>query len=137
MLRLENRPTRREALTGAAALIAAALPVAPSHLSAAVLQHLPIASDPVDLGIFVPGCGSACECCWYLRSECAWGRMVRKLGDKFIIYDHDNNVIGEADPGFKPLPEDAEWIAKVEYAKAHELPHPYDWPKEKHAAWRP
>jgi hypothetical protein len=62
--------------------------------------------------------------------------MVRKLADKFIIYDHDNNVIGEADPGFKPLPEDAEWIAKVEYAKAHKMPHPYHRPKERHAAWR-
>ena len=34
-----------------------------------------------------------------------------------------------------PLPEDAEWVAKVEYAEANNLPHPYGWPKEKHADW--
>jgi hypothetical protein len=50
--------------------------------------------------------------------------MVRKLGDKFIAYDLDNNVIGEADLSFKPSPEDAEWIEKVEYARTHKLPHP-------------
>ena len=33
--------------------------------------------------------------------DCAWGRMVRKLGDRFLVYDHDNNVIGEAEPAFK------------------------------------
>jgi hypothetical protein len=59
-----------------------------------------------------------------MRSDCAWGRMVRKLGDKFIAYDLDNNVIGEADLSFKPSPEDAEWIEKVEYARTHKLPHP-------------
>jgi hypothetical protein len=119
---------------------AAALPGAASvpsampkpALLAAVAEDL---SDPHDLGIFVPGCGSACDCCWYLRADRAWGRTVRKLGDKFIIYDHDNNVIGEADPGFKPLPHDAEWITKVEFARAHDIPHPYDWPAEAHEAW--
>jgi hypothetical protein len=36
-----------------------------------------------------------------MRADCAFGRMVRKFGDTFIVYDHDNGVIGEADPGFK------------------------------------
>jgi hypothetical protein len=61
-------------------------------------------------------------------SDCAWGHMVRKLGDKFIIYDLDNKVIGEAEPGFKPTPQDAEWCAKVEYARALGLEYPYNWP---------
>lgn len=82
-------------------------------------------------------CGETCDRCWYLRIDCIWsGRTVRKLGDKFIVYGRDDVVIGEADPGFRPLPEDAEWVAKVEYAKARGLPHPYDWPEEKHAEWR-
>jgi hypothetical protein len=68
-----------------------------------------------------------------MRSDCAWGRMVRKLGDRFIVYDLDN--IGEAEPGFKPTPEDAEWCAKVEYARAHGLEHPYGRPREAHKAW--
>ena len=59
-------------------------------------------------GVFVRGCGSACDCSSYLRADCAWGRLVRKLGDKYIVYDQDNKVLGEAEPGFKPLQEDAE-----------------------------
>jgi len=132
-----SNPSRRDILVGAASTAAGV--ALPDPAPAAVVTRavaLPLAADQDDLGIFVPGCGEACDCDWYLRSECAWGRMVRKLGDKFIIYDKDNNVISEADPGFRPLPEDAEWIEKVEYARAHGLPHPYDWPKEKHAAWR-
>jgi len=31
-------------------------------------------------------------------------------------------VIGEAEPGFKPA-EDAEWCAKIEYARARGLEH--------------
>jgi hypothetical protein len=62
--------------------------------------------------------------------------MVRKLGDRFIVYDHENHVIGEADPGFRPTPEDAEWVEKVECAEAHAFTHPdYDWPFKAHAAW--
>jgi hypothetical protein len=56
----------------------------------------------------------------------AW---VRKLGNRFIAYDHDNHLIGDADPGFKPTPEDAEWAEKVEYERAHDLEHPYYWPR--------
>jgi hypothetical protein len=83
-----------------------------------------MAPDPDYLGVRVSGCGAACDCCWYMRVDCAWGRHVRKLGDKYLVYDLDNNVIGEAEPGFKPLPDDAEWAAKVEHARAHGLPHP-------------
>jgi len=62
--------------------------------------------------------------------------MARKLGDRFIVYDHDNHVIGEVDPGFRPTPEDAEWVEKVECAEAHAFTHPYyDWPFKAHAAW--
>jgi len=43
---------------------------------------------------------------------------VRKVGAKFIIYDFDNNIVGEAEPGFKPTPQDAECCEKVEYARA-------------------
>ena len=96
-----------------------------------------MAPDAESLGIFVSGCGTACDCCWYLRCECPWGVIVRKLGDRFLVYDsRSNTVIREADPGFKPLPRDAERIEMVEFAKAHGLPHPYDWPKGKHAEWR-
>jgi hypothetical protein len=131
--------SRREFLvSGTATAVSAGLPmntVAPEPKDAA-FGDPPTAPDPDDLGIFVPGCGCACDCSRYLRAHCAWGRLVRKLGDKYIVYDANNNVIGEADPGFRPLPEDAEWVAKVEYAKANNLPHHYDWPKEKHAEWR-
>ena len=130
---------RRDVLIGTATVAAAAaLPVrtVASAAKEAFFGDPPMAPDPDYLGVYVSGCGRACDCSWYLRADCAWGRLVRKLGDKYIVYDHDNKVIGEADPGFRPLPEDAEWVAKVEYAKAHKLPHPSDWPKEKHAEWR-
>jgi hypothetical protein len=135
---MPRQMNRREVIAAAASTaVAAVLPVVPG-LEFLMFEKSPmgdpVASDADDLGIYVPGCGSACDCNWYMRADCAWGRMVRKLGDKFIIYDRDNKVIGEADPGFAPLPHDAEWIAKVEYARAHKLPHPYDWPKEKHEA---
>jgi hypothetical protein len=120
---------RREVLAGAAGLFAAAsVPVA------SVLAKVAV-PDPDDLGIFVGGCGRACDCGWWLRSECAFGRWVRKLGDRFIIYDMDNNVVGEAEPGFSPTPQDAEWVAKVEFAREHNIPHPYDWPLEAHESW--
>jgi hypothetical protein len=88
------------------------------------------------LGVFVSGCGAVCDCNWWLRSECPFLRSIRKLGDCFLIYDLDDNVVGEAEPGFEPLPDEVEWIAKVEYARAHGLPHPYHWPKEQHHSWR-
>jgi hypothetical protein len=64
------------------------------------------------------------------------GRMVGKHDDKFIVYDLDNKVIGEAELGFKPTPQDTEGCAKVEYARAHGLEHPYHWPREAHEAWK-
>jgi hypothetical protein len=130
--------TRREILGGVAVVAAAAvLPVLPSAALVKEALAPAVAHAPHDFGIFVLGCGAACDCCWYLRVDCIWsGRTVRKVGDKFIVYGRDDVVIGEADPGFKPLPDDAEWVAKVEYAKARELPHPYDWPEERHAEWR-
>jgi hypothetical protein len=133
---MRTKPNRREVLIGAASVGAAAALPTPAG-SGLLDQKPPMAVvDADDLSIYVRGCGDACDCCWYLRAECKWdGRSVRKLGDKFLIYDRDYQVIGEADPGFKPLPDDAEWCTKVEYARAHDLPHPYDWPREKHAEW--
>ena len=122
-------PTRREVLVGAAAVGATAMVPVSALASAAP------ALDGDYLGVFVRGCGSACDCSSYLRTDCAWGRLVRKLGDKYIVYDQDNKIVGEAEHGFKPLPEDAEWVAKVEYSEANNLPHPYGWSKEKHAEW--
>jgi hypothetical protein len=37
-----------------------------------------------------------------------------------------NNVIGEADPGFKPLPEDPEWVAKHPQIAVESLGHDLD-----------
>jgi hypothetical protein len=84
-------------------------------------------TDKADyFGIFVAGCGCSCGCSAYLRVECASGVWVRKLGDRFLVYDLDNRVIGKAEPGFTPLPEDADWVAHVKYTREHSLPHPYD-----------
>jgi hypothetical protein len=38
-------------------------------------------------GIFVAGCGRSWDCSAYLRVECASGVWVRKLGDRFLVYD--------------------------------------------------
>jgi len=58
------------------------------------------------------------------RGELEWH------GGRFMVIDHDSKVIGEVDPGFRPLPEDVEWAAKVEYAMHYILPHPYGWTKK-------
>jgi hypothetical protein len=84
-------------------------------------------------GIYVAVCGRACDCDWYKRAhrfDCTPTCFVRKLGDKYVVYDFDNKVIGEADPGFKPLDGAHPYIAQEEYAREHGLPHPYDWPDE-------
>jgi hypothetical protein len=60
---------------------------------------------------------------------------MRELGDKFIVYDTDNQLIGQAEPGFTPLPKCADWVARVEYTQEHGLPHPYGWPRGQYAAW--
>jgi hypothetical protein len=134
--------SRREVIAGAATSIAAAaLPVRTRASAAADLigQVWWRLADP---GILVSGCGAACECCWYMRVDCAFGVHVRKIGDRFFVCGRENfflegdeKILREADPGFTPLPRDAEWCAKVEYATAHGLPHPYDWPEKMHAEW--
>ena len=40
---------------------------------------------------------------------------------------------GEAEPGFQPLPEDAEWVAKVEYAYERD----YRGTAHSHEPWPP
>jgi hypothetical protein len=52
------------------------------------------------------------------------GRAVH--GHRFLEWQ----VIGKADPGYKPLPEDLNWAAKVEYAKHYGLPHPAKWTRK-------
>ena len=47
-----------------------------------------------------------------------------------MLVDYKGNVTGEADPGFRPLPQDVDWAAKVEYAKHYGLPHQYNWTKK-------
>jgi hypothetical protein len=63
--------------------------------------------DDLDYGF--SGCGAACDCCDYLRAECAAGVQVVWEGAQFMVIDFlSGRVIGEADPGYKPLPEDSE-----------------------------
>jgi hypothetical protein len=84
-------------------------------------QQMPMAPDLIgqtwwslaDPGIRVDGCGAACDCCWYARVDCAFGVHVRKIGDRFFVCGRENFflegeelILREADPGFKPLPED-------------------------------
>ena len=94
---------------------------------AAALLAEPFFTIEDELDCTFSGCGAACDCCWYLRCECAFGRHIEWHGGRFMIIDHDGVVIGEADPGFSPLPKDVEWAARVEYAQHYGLPHPYRW----------
>lgn len=65
--------SRRQALAGAAA--STALPTVAGGASLAQLM----APDPDDLGIYVSGCGCACDCCWYLCRKTMHGiRLCRK-----------------------------------------------------------
>jgi hypothetical protein len=52
------------------------------------------------------------------------------VGWRNVVLDYNDNVIGEADPGFKPLPEDLAWADRVEYAMHYGLPHPREWTKK-------
>jgi hypothetical protein len=94
-----------------------------------------------DDGVHVSGCGRACDCCSYWRATCGpeCRRMVFKFGDRFFVFDDGYQdgltLIGEAEPGFKPLPEDALWAAKVEDAQARGLPYPTEWTKRMHVDW--
>ena len=102
----------RQELTAAAVVAAAAIAssTAPAgeferRFDALVKKAVPT-PDMDDLALHVGGCRSACHCDWHMRADCAWARMVRKPGDRFIVYDHDNHVISDANPDFKPTPKD-------------------------------
>jgi hypothetical protein len=45
-------------------------------------------STPDDIAIDVDDCGAACDCCWWVRVECAvWSdRRLRKVGDRFVVF---------------------------------------------------
>jgi len=133
--------TRRQVLLGTAALVAsAAMPVRTSASAADLIgQTWSSLGYP---GILVSGCGAACDCCWLMRVDCAFGIHVRKIGDKFFVCGRKNFflegeelILRETDPGFTPLPRDAQWCAKVEHALARGLPHPYHWPEKMHDEW--
>jgi hypothetical protein len=138
---MKNNPSRRGVLAGATSLAAsAALPALP----VVAPDDWWLRADEVGFaeafrdGIDVEGCGDACDCCWWIRVECAVlsNRQVRKVGDRFLVYQsREDRVIGEADPGFEPLPSDLEGIKKVEFAREHDLPLPYNWSEEANRAW--
>jgi hypothetical protein len=140
-----SKPSRREALVGAT--VPASLDVDPEMIPERVREPFLVRPLPAVGGVLrFRQCdghrrarrnGVACDCCWYMRVECAvWSnRQVRKLGDRFIVYDGDNRVIGDADPGFVPQPEDAAWCEKIEHLRTHDLPHPYDWSDQAHREW--
>ena len=106
---MKQDTTRRQVLLGAAAAVAtAALPVRGAADAKAALfnglltQQMPMAPDLIgqrlwslaDPGILVSGCGAACDCCHYMRVDCAFGVHVRKIGERFFVCGRENFFIG-------------------------------------------
>ena len=107
---MNNELSRRDVLSGAAAVVAASV-LPGAHRVDDGGAGWPAVVNWRARGVLVSGCGAACDCCHYMRVDCALGFHVRKIGDRFFVCGRENFflegeelILREADPASRRFP---------------------------------